>query len=215
MPRAAVFPGIVDEVSAVLRRLSARLDAAVVPWGGGVHMGLGCVPKKVDVVLGLGRLESGARPRAGRHDVHRRGGHGSRGLSGAVGSSRPVPQPGSARGRPRHHRRNSGGQYERPASPPLRNGAGPAHRPPRRGCGRHGDEGRGQGRQERHRLRYEQTLRRLAGYAGCDRRGDVPALPRSGVRAHLGGLLSRPRRRPARSSPGSWTRRSFRARWNS
>ena len=54
-PSMAVFPGNVDEVSAVLEACS-KAGAAVVPWGGGVHMGLGGVPKKVDVVLGLGRL---------------------------------------------------------------------------------------------------------------------------------------------------------------
>lgn len=55
-PSTAVFPGGVEELSAVLAACS-RAGAVVVPWGGGVHMGLGGVPKKVDVVLGLGRLD--------------------------------------------------------------------------------------------------------------------------------------------------------------
>jgi glycolate oxidase FAD binding subunit len=55
VPGTAAFPGSVDEVSAVLRACH-EARATVVPWGGGVHMGLGCVPKTVDVVLGLGRL---------------------------------------------------------------------------------------------------------------------------------------------------------------
>ena len=54
-PAALVFPGSVEEVSAVLAACS-QAGAAVVPWGGGSSMGLGAVPRKVDVVLGLARL---------------------------------------------------------------------------------------------------------------------------------------------------------------
>ena len=54
-PSMVVFPGNVEEISAVLAACS-KAGSAVVPWGGGVHMGIGGVPKKVDVVLGLGRL---------------------------------------------------------------------------------------------------------------------------------------------------------------
>ena len=54
-PSAAVFPGTVEEVSAVLGACG-RAGAAVVPWGGGTSMGLGGVPARLDVVLGLARL---------------------------------------------------------------------------------------------------------------------------------------------------------------
>jgi len=54
-PSTVAFPGSVEEVSAVLAACS-RAKAAVIPWGGGTNMGLGGVPKKIDVVLGLGRL---------------------------------------------------------------------------------------------------------------------------------------------------------------
>ena len=54
-PSAVVFPGSVEEVSAVLAACS-KAGTAVVPWGGGSSMGLGGIPKKVDVVLGLARL---------------------------------------------------------------------------------------------------------------------------------------------------------------
>src|SRR5512144_77976 len=54
-PSVAVFPGSVDEVSAVLAACGGA-KAAVVPWGGGVHMGLGAIPKRAEVVVGLGRL---------------------------------------------------------------------------------------------------------------------------------------------------------------
>jgi glycolate oxidase FAD binding subunit len=54
-PAAVVFPASVEEVSAVLAACHA-VRAAVVPWGGGTSMGLGAVPPKVDVVLGLSRL---------------------------------------------------------------------------------------------------------------------------------------------------------------
>jgi glycolate oxidase FAD binding subunit len=55
MPGMAVFPGSVEQVSATLAACS-KAKAAVIPWGGGAHMGLGGVPKKVDVVLALGRM---------------------------------------------------------------------------------------------------------------------------------------------------------------
>jgi glycolate oxidase FAD binding subunit len=55
VPRVVAFPGCVEEVSAVLR-VSHEARVGVVPWGGGVHMGLGAMPEKADVVLGLGRL---------------------------------------------------------------------------------------------------------------------------------------------------------------
>jgi glycolate oxidase FAD binding subunit len=55
VPEVAAFPGSVEEVSAVLAACS-EANAAVVPWGAGVHMGLGAIPKSVPVVLGLGRL---------------------------------------------------------------------------------------------------------------------------------------------------------------
>lgn len=54
-PAAVAFPGSVEEVSAVLAACS-KAGAAVVPWGGGTSMGLGAVPPRVDVVLGLSRL---------------------------------------------------------------------------------------------------------------------------------------------------------------
>lgn len=54
-PTVVAFPGCVEEVSAVLAACG-EAKAAVVPWGGGAHMGLGGVPKRVGVVLGLGRL---------------------------------------------------------------------------------------------------------------------------------------------------------------
>ncbi len=55
VPSVVVLPGTVEEVSAVLRICSEH-DAAVVPWGGGSSMGLGGIPKRLNVVLGLCRL---------------------------------------------------------------------------------------------------------------------------------------------------------------
>jgi len=55
VPKVVAFPGSVEEVSAVLAACS-EAKAAVVPWGAGVHMGLGGIPKRADVILGLGRL---------------------------------------------------------------------------------------------------------------------------------------------------------------
>jgi len=55
MPSVVVCPGSVEEVSAVVAMCS-KVGAAVIPWGGGVHMGLGGIPRKADVILALGRL---------------------------------------------------------------------------------------------------------------------------------------------------------------
>jgi glycolate dehydrogenase FAD-binding subunit len=55
VPEVAAFPGSVDEVSAVLAACT-ETKAAVVPWGAGVHMGLGAIPRRVPVIVGLGRL---------------------------------------------------------------------------------------------------------------------------------------------------------------
>ena len=165
--------------------MCSQVGAAVIPWGGGVHMGLGGIPKKADVILALGRLN---------HVLdHEPGDMTSTVEAGMVftdyqahlgrrGQFLSLDPPGAA---PRHHRGHSGREHQRPAPASLRHGARPAHRPARRGWRRDGDQGRSQGRQERHRLRYEQALRGLLGHAGCDRRGDVQALPHSGVRAHL------------------------------
>ncbi len=55
VPDVAVFPGSAEEISAVLAACS-EAKAAVVPWGAGVHMGLGMAPKRASVALCLGRL---------------------------------------------------------------------------------------------------------------------------------------------------------------
>ena len=189
IPAVAVFPGDVDEVSAVLAACS-KAGAAVVPWGGGAHMGLGGVPKKVDVVLALGRMNQVLDHEPGDMTSTVQAGMALSRFPVATGSPRTVPGPGSAGRQSRHDRGDPGGQRQRPAPPALRGSAGPAHRPPRRACRRHGDEGRGQGRQERHRLRHEQALRRIAGHPGRHRGSHLPAVSYSACRAHLGRLVS-------------------------
>jgi len=54
-PDAAVFPGSVEEVGALLS-LASEAEIAVTPWGGGTKMGIGTPPKRMGVVLGLKRL---------------------------------------------------------------------------------------------------------------------------------------------------------------
>jgi glycolate oxidase FAD binding subunit len=55
-PSLVVFPADEAQVGAVLR-LSDEHQAAVIPRGGGSHSGLGNVPKRVDVVLSVQRLQ--------------------------------------------------------------------------------------------------------------------------------------------------------------
>jgi len=54
-PEATVFPANIEAVSEVLS-LATREGRAVTPWGGGTKMALGNVPRRVDLVVGLGRL---------------------------------------------------------------------------------------------------------------------------------------------------------------
>lgn len=54
-PRYAVFPATVDELSRCLAVATAE-NLSVVPWGGGTAMALGGVPSRVDLVVGLCRL---------------------------------------------------------------------------------------------------------------------------------------------------------------
>lgn len=56
-PEAAVFPGTVDEVAAVVSYAAEAL-IPLVPWGGGTAAGVGMPPARAGVVLGLTRLRS-------------------------------------------------------------------------------------------------------------------------------------------------------------
>jgi glycolate oxidase FAD binding subunit len=55
-PEAAVSPGSVDEVRAVVR-LAGELGAPIVPWGGGTAARVGGPPPSGAIVLGLRRLD--------------------------------------------------------------------------------------------------------------------------------------------------------------
>jgi glycolate oxidase FAD binding subunit len=54
-PAAAVFPGGVEQVAAVVRE-AAGAGVAIVPWGGGTAVSVGAPTERVAIVLGLGRL---------------------------------------------------------------------------------------------------------------------------------------------------------------
>src|SRR5262249_57843296 len=54
-PEAAVFPGTVDEVAAVVAH-AAEAAVPVVPWGGGSAIGVGVPPARAGIVLVLTRL---------------------------------------------------------------------------------------------------------------------------------------------------------------
>ena len=55
-PEVAVFPGSVEEVSAVLA-VCSEARVGVIPWGGGTSMGQGAIPARGEVALGLTRLD--------------------------------------------------------------------------------------------------------------------------------------------------------------
>ncbi|OGC01526.1 MAG: hypothetical protein A3G35_11350 [candidate division NC10 bacterium RIFCSPLOWO2_12_FULL_66_18] len=55
IPRAVTFPGSVEELSAVIAFASAE-RLGVAPWGSGTKIALGGVPERLDIVVGLSRL---------------------------------------------------------------------------------------------------------------------------------------------------------------
>jgi glycolate oxidase FAD binding subunit len=55
-PTVVCLPASVDQVAAALR-LCAEADAAVAPWGGGTAIGLGNLPRRIDAVISLKRLD--------------------------------------------------------------------------------------------------------------------------------------------------------------
>lgn len=56
VPRVVVFPSSQEEVAAMLA-LASREGLTVIPRGSGALMALGGLPERVDLVLGLGRLQ--------------------------------------------------------------------------------------------------------------------------------------------------------------
>jgi glycolate oxidase FAD binding subunit len=56
-PHAAIFPGSVDEVAAVVAQAS-EAAVPVIPWGGGTAAGVGLPPERAGLVVGLTRLRS-------------------------------------------------------------------------------------------------------------------------------------------------------------
>ena len=54
-PDAAIFPGTVDQVAAVVREAAAA-GTAVIAWGGGTAIAVGEPPPRASIVLGLRRL---------------------------------------------------------------------------------------------------------------------------------------------------------------
>jgi glycolate oxidase FAD binding subunit len=61
-PQVICRPADADQVSAVLR-LCGEMDVAVTPWGGGTAVGLGNIPKRVNVIVRTDRLAA-----LGEHD---------------------------------------------------------------------------------------------------------------------------------------------------
>lgn len=55
-PEAAVFPGSVEEVRAVVE-VAGAVGMPVVPWGGGTAMAVGAPPPRAGLVVGLRRLD--------------------------------------------------------------------------------------------------------------------------------------------------------------
>jgi glycolate oxidase FAD binding subunit len=55
-PALVCFPGTSEQVATAMR-ICSEVDAAVAPWGGGTAMQIGNPPQRVDVVLGLTRLD--------------------------------------------------------------------------------------------------------------------------------------------------------------
>ncbi|MFO8165514.1 MAG: FAD-binding oxidoreductase [Thermodesulfobacteriota bacterium] len=57
VPKVLVYPGNEDEISKVVK-LANKEGWSVIPWGGGTKIGLGGIPRQVDIVISLSRLNS-------------------------------------------------------------------------------------------------------------------------------------------------------------
>ena len=55
VPEAVVFPSTVEDVSRIIE-LASEEDLAITPWGGGTQMGLGNPPRRLNIVLGMARV---------------------------------------------------------------------------------------------------------------------------------------------------------------
>ncbi len=55
-PKAIVYPTSLNQAAEVIKLANAE-KWSVIPWGGGTKMGLGNIPRKVDLVLNTGRLD--------------------------------------------------------------------------------------------------------------------------------------------------------------
>lgn len=54
-PALLCFPSSAEQIAATLR-VCSEANATVTPWGGGTAMGIGNLPKQVDILIGLERL---------------------------------------------------------------------------------------------------------------------------------------------------------------
>jgi glycolate oxidase FAD binding subunit len=84
-PEAAVFPGTVDEVAAVVS-LAAEAAMPLFPWGGGTGAGIGMPPARTGIVLGLSRLRAIVEHEPGDLTVTAQAGVVMRDLQAALGA---------------------------------------------------------------------------------------------------------------------------------
>ena len=84
-PEAAVFPGSVDEVAAVVS-LAAEAGMPLVPWGGGTAAAAGVPAPRAGVVLGLSRLRAIVEHEPGDLTVTAQAGVVLRELQAALGA---------------------------------------------------------------------------------------------------------------------------------
>jgi glycolate oxidase FAD binding subunit len=57
VPQAVVYPGSEEEISQVVK-LALKENWTVIPWGGGTKIGLGGIPRQVDIIISLSRFTS-------------------------------------------------------------------------------------------------------------------------------------------------------------
>ncbi len=84
-PEAAVFPGTVDEVAAVVS-YAAEVAMPLFPWGGGTAAAVGVPPVRAGVVLGLSRLRAIVEHEPGDLTVTAQAGMVMRELQAALGT---------------------------------------------------------------------------------------------------------------------------------
>ena len=188
LPMAVVVPDDRQQVAEVMR-WAAENGVTVFPRGGGTKLALGNLPDGMGLVLDMSRLNRVIDYQPGDLTVTVEAGITLDALQQELSAARQFvplesPLPGRA---------TVGGVLSTASAGAMAHAYGPpprlAHRHRRRRSRWHGDQGWRPGGQERHGLRPEQAVHRLAGNPVCNRRGILQSVAIAAAGVYAGCAL--------------------------